>query len=122
MTWSFIFGRRIIPGYESAATSNIDLDFVSGRNRTRLRHPFSFLPLALERWGKIQASLRQAPSLEAARALPVTECAHLQSALARAKSLAERSRPTWDRLNVLASAEQERSKRCPRVNAATVVF
>jgi len=51
--------------------------------------------------------------LEAARALPVSECAQLTSALARAKSLAQELPGDTGRQNVLASAEQERSRRCP---------
>jgi hypothetical protein len=51
--------------------------------------------------------------LEAVRTLPTTECARLKSALARAKSLAEKLPSDPDRLQVLAIAQQEHSRRCP---------
>jgi hypothetical protein len=50
--------------------------------------------------------------LEAVRALPTTECAQLKSALGRAKTLAQKLPGDPDRLQVLAIAEQERSRRC----------
>jgi hypothetical protein len=50
--------------------------------------------------------------LEAVRALPTTECAQLKSALERAKTLAQKLPSDSNRLQVLAIAEQEHSRRC----------
>jgi hypothetical protein len=50
--------------------------------------------------------------LEAVRALPTTECEPLKAALAKAKSLAKKLPTDPDRLHVLATAEEELSRRC----------
>jgi hypothetical protein len=50
--------------------------------------------------------------LEAVRTLPTTECTQLKAALSEAKSLAQKLSTDPDRIQVLAIAEQERSRKC----------
>ena len=53
--------------------------------------------------------------LEAVRVVPATQCEQMKLALVKAKSLAEKLPTDPDRLDVLARAEQELSRRCSGV-------